>query len=87
MDDLSETLDHIKLISAHIDEETVPQITAVLSGAASTLEEAQVMLSANSTTRTEINRLLLELSEAARSIRLLADYLEQHPESLIKGKD
>jgi paraquat-inducible protein B len=87
VDDLSATLDHIRLISAQINEKTAPQITAVLSGAESTLEEARVMLATNSTTRTELNRLLLELGDAARSIRLLADYLEQHPESLIKGKN
>jgi len=87
VDDLSATLDHIRLISAQINEKTTPQITAVLSGAESTLDEARVMLATNSTTRTEINRMLLELGDAARSIRLLADYLEQHPESLIKGKD
>jgi len=87
VDDLSATLEHIQLISAQISEQAAPQISAVLSGAESTLEEARVMLATNSTTRTEINRLLLELGDAARSIRLLADYLEQHPESLIKGKD
>jgi paraquat-inducible protein B len=85
--DLSKTLANIERISAQVDEKTAPQFTAVLSGAESTLEEARVMLAANSTTRTEMNRVLLELAEAARSIRLLADYLEQHPESLIKGKD
>ena len=58
-----------------------------MSGAAATLQEAQSMLAANSTTRTEINRLLQELAGAARSIRLLADYLEQHPEAIIKGKE
>lgn len=29
---------------------------------------------------------LLELSSVSRSIRVLADYLEQHPEALLKGK-
>jgi paraquat-inducible protein B len=29
---------------------------------------------------------LQELKDAARSVRSLADYLEQHPESLISGK-
>ena len=28
-----------------------------------------------------------ELRDAARSIRLMADYLEQHPEALIRGKE
>lgn len=87
VDDLASALSHIKLIAAQIDQEAAPKLTAVLSETASTLGEAQVMLASNSTTRTEINRLLGELAEAARSIRLLADYLEQHPESIIKGKD
>jgi paraquat-inducible protein B len=29
---------------------------------------------------------LQEVSRAARSVRVLADYLERHPESLIRGK-
>jgi paraquat-inducible protein B len=87
VDDLAATLAHVKRISAQLDETTAPQVTAVLSSAEDTLQEAQAMFAANSTTRTEINHLLLELAEAARSIRLLADYLEQHPESIIKGKD
>jgi paraquat-inducible protein B len=87
VDDLAATLAHVKKISAQLDETTAPQVTAVLSSAEDTLQEAQAMFAANSTTRTEINHLLLELAEAARSIRVLADYLEQHPESIIKGKD
>jgi paraquat-inducible protein B len=87
VDDLASTLANVKQISAQIDQTTAPQISAVLSSAEQTLAEAQTMFAANSTTRTEINRLLLELAEAARSIRLLADYIEQHPESIIKGKD
>ena len=87
VDDLATTLAHIKNITAQVDEKAAPQITTVLSSAEATLQEAQAMFDANSSTRIEINKLLLELAEAARSIRLLADYLEQHPESLIKGKD
>jgi paraquat-inducible protein B len=34
----------------------------------------------------EMKRALEELSDAARSIRSLSDYLERHPEALIKGK-
>jgi paraquat-inducible protein B len=29
---------------------------------------------------------LRELSDAARSLRVLADYLERHPEALLRGK-
>lgn len=34
----------------------------------------------------DVENTLREVAEAARSVRLLAEYLEQHPESLIKGK-
>lgn len=36
--------------------------------------------------RQELRTMLNELSEAARSIRILSSYLEQHPETLIRGK-
>jgi paraquat-inducible protein B len=34
----------------------------------------------------EMNKTLKELSAAARSMRLLSDYLERHPEALLRGK-
>ena len=87
MGDLASTISHLEDISAQLDESTAPQVTEVLNDVHATLEEAREMLSTSSTTRNEINRLLVELAQAARSIRLMADYLEQNPESIIKGKD
>jgi paraquat-inducible protein B len=40
----------------------------------------------NSPLRSEAIKTLIEVSSAARSIRVLAQYLESHPEALIKGK-
>ncbi|MFA4988086.1 MAG: MlaD family protein [Candidatus Omnitrophota bacterium] len=34
----------------------------------------------------EMERALREVSQAARSVRLLTEYLEQHPEALLRGK-
>jgi len=34
----------------------------------------------------DVENTLREVKEAARTVRLLAEYLEQHPEALIKGK-
>ena len=33
-----------------------------------------------------LNNALEEITQAARSIHLLTEYLEQHPESILKGK-
>ncbi len=42
---------------------------------------------ANSEFRRDLERLLLQVSDTARSVRLLADYLDQHPEALLRGRD
>jgi len=44
------------------------------------------LLSAESPTRADLDDTLRQLSGAAKSLRVLADYLEQHPDALIKGK-
>jgi paraquat-inducible protein B len=37
-------------------------------------------------TGTDLPRLMRELTEAARSVRGLADYLDRHPEALLRGR-
>jgi len=37
-------------------------------------------------TGVQVNEMMDELSRAARSIRVMSEYLERHPESLLKGK-
>ena len=44
------------------------------------------ILAEDSVSRYELSSALKELRDAARSMRILADYLERHPEALIKGK-
>lgn len=85
--DLTATIANVKQLTTELEQTTAPELAKVLVTANATLTDAQSMLATNATTRTELNRLLSELGEAARSIRLLADYLEQHPESIIKGKE
>jgi paraquat-inducible protein B len=36
--------------------------------------------------RRDLDRLMGQIGDAARSLRLLADYLEEHPESLVRGR-
>jgi len=44
------------------------------------------ILEPGSTTHYELDRLLQELTQAASSVKQLTDYLEQNPNSLIRGK-
>ena len=41
---------------------------------------------ADSSTRLQLDQTLQDLGEAAQAIRSLADYLDRHPEALLKGK-
>jgi paraquat-inducible protein B len=65
---------------------TLEKAGNAMEEAEKTLTEARHVVSEDSETIYELNSTLEELSGAARSIRILTDYLEQHPEALIKGK-
>jgi len=57
-----------------------------LDAAADQLKSTLTILGDNPAAGNDLPRTLAELKDAARSIRVLADYLERHPESLIRGK-
>ncbi len=68
----------------------LPQIA---QGLETTVDRANRLLNsteagygANSQVKRDLERLMDQLSDTARSVRLLADYLDQHPESLLRGR-
>lgn len=72
---------------------TLTDLDGTLVRARTTLDRADELLgnaskavAPGSEISAQINSTLGEVSEAARSVRVLTDYLEQHPESLIRGK-
>ncbi len=74
-------------------EELADNVTSLLKNLDQTVTNADKLLGnanhlvePNSELDTELNNLLLQGGDAARSIGLLADYLERHPEALIRGK-
>jgi paraquat-inducible protein B len=62
------------------------QLNLTLVSARGTLNSADSMISPDSAQSQELSSTLMEISRMARSLRVLADYLEQHPEALIRGK-
>jgi len=68
-------------------------IKETLSAASATMKETQTAVVninkiavQNANLGYDISRTLEQTAELARSIRILADYLERHPESLLRGK-
>lgn len=67
-------------------DDAIKAATVAIEQAQVTLKSVEKSAGDDSTLYFELNKTMNELSGAARSIRLLADYLNQHPESLLRGK-
>ena len=62
------------------------QIDAVSASLQSALADAHGLLGADSPVRYDLANALQEMTKAAKSLRVLADYLDEHPEALLTGK-
>jgi paraquat-inducible protein B len=67
-------------------QKTLKEARSTLRQGTKTLEVAEEDLSADSPLMVELENTLREFSAMARSVRLLADFLKRHPESLLQGK-
>ncbi len=65
---------------------TLETAQGTLSSARGTLQNTNNLTQPNSAQVQQFSSTLQEVSRAARSLRVLADYLERHPEALIRGK-
>jgi paraquat-inducible protein B len=79
---LNQTAVRLGGLAATLDGQLGPLLTQTQS----TLASADGLVGANSQARYDLNTLLKELTGAARSIRVFTDYLERHPDALIRGK-
>ena len=82
-------LDDISKLARHVDTEVDPvskSVTDALSAAESAFKSIDDLVGKDSPVRADLDDTLKELSAAARAFRVLADYLAQHPDALLKGK-
>jgi paraquat-inducible protein B len=91
---LDQTLRDARGTIQRFDADVTPALKSALEDARSALGAADRMLTSTEANLTgpgapgqvELRNAMQELARAARSLRVLADYLERHPESLIRGK-
>ncbi len=69
-----------------LDSQVTPAAHDALKEAEATLATYRDLMAEGSPVRYELVKLLSEGAGAARSLRVLADYLERHPEALLAGK-
>ena len=84
--DLHETLSTAHALLQRLDTEVTPEVRATLSDARKALVSADRVLSPNQGMQQDLREALREMTRAANAFRVLADYLERHPEALIRGK-
>jgi paraquat-inducible protein B len=91
---LDQTLQSANKVLVKVDAQVVPGVKASLDELRHTLAAAEKALSgvdsnfvgANAPVQQELQGVLQELNRAARSARVLFDYLERNPSALIRGK-
>jgi len=83
---LNQTLQETRQLAQHINTDVAPAITATLDQAQQTLVTVEGTLGKDAPLQYEMRQAFNELGEAARSLRVLVDYLERHPDALIFGK-
>lgn len=87
LQELDQTLTHLDKLTQAVE----PDITSLIKSLRDTADAAQGTLATvqtmlGSSSNTDLPKLMRELSDAARSVRVLADYLDRHPESLLRGR-
>ena len=86
MTSLEQTLKSTDQLMRHVDTSLAPQIEATLTEAQAAMKNAKDLLAQDAPLQSELGATLLQLSRAAKSVSALVDYLERHPESLLRGK-
>jgi paraquat-inducible protein B len=69
-----------------LNTQVVPQAKSTLSAAQATLNSANSALAPDSTLQQDTSDAIRELARTAASFRALSDYLQRHPEALLRGK-
>jgi paraquat-inducible protein B len=93
---LHDAVASLNRVLAHLDRltvETRPNLEQLLKSLRATSDAAQRTLAliqdragGTEASNTDLPQLMSELSQAARSVRELADYLDRHPEALLRGR-
>ncbi|WP_332851436.1 PqiB family protein [Duganella sp. S19_KUP01_CR8] len=83
---LRDTLKSANVLFKQIDAQVVPEMKDTLGAARKTFGEANQLLQKDSPVQSDLREALQQLTQTLQSLNALSDYLERHPESLLRGK-
>jgi paraquat-inducible protein B len=84
---LDAAVKEMQALTHELRTKTSPELTASMQQARVSLAAAAAALESDSPLQSRMKMTLDEVSSTARSLRVLADYLERYPQSLLVGKD
>lgn len=90
---LNQTVRHADVVVQQVGSDITPEARKMvedarktLSALNNTLASVENTLGPEAALPTQAGQTLIELGKAAKSLRTMADYLERHPETLLRGK-
>jgi paraquat-inducible protein B len=83
---LRDTLKSANALFKQLDSQVVPEMKDTLGAARQTFSTADQLLQKDSPVQSDLREALQQLTQTMQSLNALSDYLERHPESLIRGK-
>ncbi|GHD68313.1 PqiB family protein [Jeongeupia chitinilytica] len=86
LQNLDSTIDRANRLVDRLDGDVATEAAKTLTQAKATLATAQQVMVEGSPLQQNMSSTLQEVRRAAESLRNLTDYLERHPESLLRGK-
>jgi paraquat-inducible protein B len=81
-----QTLERAGQLAAQLNNDVAPEIAGAMKDARKSLGAVERILAEDAPLQQDLHETLQELSRAAASLRVLTDYLERHPEAIIRGK-
>ncbi|HTJ91822.1 MAG TPA: MlaD family protein, partial [Pararobbsia sp.] len=83
---LNDTLKNANVLFGQLNTEIAPEAKSTLEEAQKTFRSANQVLQSDSPLQSDVTHAIQELNRTMQSLNQLADYLERHPESLLRGK-
>ncbi|MDQ3186748.1 MAG: MlaD family protein [Pseudomonadota bacterium] len=83
---LKQTLNSTGQLAEKLNNDVAPEIAVAMKDVHKVLSAAERTLSEDAPLQQDLRQTLQELTRAAASLRILTDYFQRHPESVIRGK-
>ena len=83
---LQTTMESADTFVQHLQHDVTPELGAAMAEAKKTLSAVEKVLANDAPVQQDVRAALREMTKAAQSVRVLTDYLQMHPQSLIFGK-